>query len=584
MAEQVAGRSKRTELEQTLYTCRSSFITVAAFSMFINLLMLVPAFYMLQVYDRVVTSGSIPTLIMLTLVMLLLMTTLGALEWVRSRILVRVSNRIDVLLGRRLYELSFKRALYTGGAQENAQPLQDLNGLRQFLTGNALFSFFDAPWIPFYLIIMFMFHPWYGLVGVLSLIILAALAVFNEKATGSALAEANREHLSNTQATSRNLRNAEVVASMGMLDNIRAIWQRGHHRVLALQAVASDRAGVFTSIAKTTRLVVQSLILGVGAYLVVQQEISPGLMIAGSILLGRALAPIDQMIGVWKQFVSARSQYERLNALLGRVPAEQDRMSLPEPLGAISAENAVIAAPGTRTAIVKNVSFQVQPGDVVGIVGPSASGKSTLARAILGIWPLAGGSLRLDGADVHQWNRDELGPHIGYLPQDIELFDGSISDNIARFGAVDAEAVVRAARMAGVHEMILRLPQGYDTVIGASGGILSGGQRQRIGLARTLYGQPKIVVLDEPNANLDDQGEAALAEALNNLKQLGSTVFIITHRASVLSHVNKLMVMREGVLTLFGPRDEVLARLSNQASTAAPAAAQPTPQPSRLAQ
>ncbi len=571
MAEQ------RTELEQALYTCRSSFIAVAAFSMFINLLMLVPAFYMLQVYDRVVTSGSIPTLVMLTLVMLLLMATMGALEWVRSRILVRVSSRIDVLLGRRLYDVSFRQALYSGGAQESAQPLQDLNGLRQFLTGNALFSFFDAPWIPFYLIIMFLFHPWYGVVGILSLIILAALAVFNEKSTSAMLAEANREHLTTTQFTGRNLRNAEVVESMGMLDNIRAIWNGRHHRVLALQAQASDRAGIFTSISKTTRLVVQSLILGVGAYLAVHQEISPGLMIAGSILLGRALAPIDQMIGVWKQFVSARTQYQRLNALLARAPAPRERMSLPTPKGEISAENVLVGAPGSRSAIVKGASFKVAAGDIVGIIGPSASGKSTLARAILGIWPTLGGTLRLDGAEVYQWSREELGPHIGYLPQDIELFDGSVSDNIARFGKVDAEAVVEAAQLAGVHEMILRLPQGYDTVIGGSGGMLSGGQRQRIGLARTLYGHPRIVVLDEPNSNLDDQGEVALAEALQNLKQIGSTVFIITHRANVLSHVNKLMVMRDGLLALFGPRDEVLTKLSNsgQVSGATPASRRP---------
>ncbi|MBR9829038.1 MAG: type I secretion system permease/ATPase [Oceanospirillales bacterium] len=563
---------KRTDLEAVLLACRSSFVSVGLFSMFINLLMLVPAFYMLQVYDRVVTSGSIPTLIMLTLVMLLLMSTMGALEWVRSRIMVRVSTRIDTLLGNRLYDASFKQALDSGGMQANAQPLNDLTGLRQFLTGNGLFAFFDAPWVPIYIAIMFMFHPWFGIVAIISVIILAVLAVVNEKATGKMLAEANKENMAATQFTNKNLRNAEVVESMGMLGRIRDRWAEKNRKVLALQGIASDRAGILTSVSKTTRLVVQSLVLGLGAYLAVQQEISPGLMIAGSILLGRALAPIDQMIGVWKQFVSARSQYQRLNEILAIVGEEPERMSLPEPKGELSAENVMVAPPGTKSPVVKGVTFKVEPGEMVGVIGPSAAGKSTLARAILGIWPTIGGKMRLDGADIFNWKRDELGPHIGYLPQDIELFEGTISENIARFGEVDASEVVRAAQMSGVHDMILRLPEGYDTVIGATGGALSGGQRQRIGLARAIYGRPKLIVLDEPNSNLDDQGEAALAVALQNLKETKATVFIITHRASVLSQVQKLMVMKEGTVAMFGPRDQVLAEL-NKASRAAEAAA-----------
>jgi ATP-binding cassette subfamily C protein EexD len=566
---------KRTDLEAVLHNCRSSFFSVGLFSMFINLLMLVPAFYMLQVYDRVVTSGSVPTLVMLTLVMLLLMVTMGGLEWVRSRIMVRVSTKMDTLLGHRLYDASFKQALQTGGMQANAQPLNDLTGLRQFLTGNGLFAFFDAPWVPIYIAIMFMFHPWFGVVAIISVIILATLAVINEKVTGKMLAEANKENMGATQYTNKNLRNAEVVESMGMLARIRDRWQEKNRKVLALQGIASDRAGILTSMSKTIRLIVQSLVLGLGAYLAIQQEISPGLMIAGSILLGRALAPIDQMIGVWKQFVSARSQYQRLNEILTHVAEESERMSLPEPKGIVSAENVMVAPPGSRTPVVKGVTFAVEPGDMIGIVGPSAAGKSTLARAILGIWPTIGGKMRLDGADIFNWKREELGPHIGYLPQDIELFEGSISENIARFGEVDSQEVVRAAKMAGVHEMILRLPEGYDTVIGATGGALSGGQRQRIGLARAIYGYPKLIVLDEPNSNLDDQGEAALAVALQNLKETGATVFIITHRSSVLSQVQKLMVMKEGALAMFGPRDQVLAELSKASRAAAPAVNRP---------
>ncbi|QSR33877.1 type I secretion system permease/ATPase [Marinobacterium iners] len=556
---------KRTDLEAVLHACRASFFSVGLFSMFINLLMLVPAFYMLQVYDRVVTSGSIPTLVMLTLVMILLMVTMGGLEWVRSRIMVRVSTRMDTLLGNRLYDASFKQALASGGMQASAQPLSDMTGLRQFLTGNGLFAFFDAPWVPIYIAIMFMFHPWFGVMAIIAVIILSTIAVINEKVTSKMLNEANRENMAATQFTSKNLRNAEVVESMGMLGRIRDRWQEKNHKVLALQGIASDRAGILTSLSKTIRLIVQSLVLGLGAYLAVQQEISPGLMIAGSILLGRALAPIDQMIGVWKQFVGARSQYHRLNDILGKIAQEPERMSLPEPVGAVSAENVMIAPPGTRTPVVKGVTFSVEPGDMVGIIGPSAAGKSTLVRAILGIWPTIGGKMRLDGADIFNWKRDELGPHIGYLPQDIELFDGTISENIARFGEVDSDEVVRAARTAGVHELILQLPEGYDTVIGATGGMLSGGQRQRIGLARALYGNPKLVVLDEPNSNLDDQGEAALAQALEKLRQAGVTVFVITHRASVLSHVQKLMVMKEGAILMFGPKDQVLADLNKAA-------------------
>lgn len=558
------------DLAAVLKACKGSFLAVGLFSLFANFLLLVPSFYMLQVYDRVVTTGSVPTLLVLTLIMLVLMITFGMLEWVRGRIMVRVSTRIDTLLGNRLYGASFKQALNSGGMNASGQPLNDLTGLRQFLTGNGLFAFFDAPWLPIYLAVMFMFHPWFGWIGVASAIILLALAVINEKMTGPVLAEANRENMAASTFTTKNLRNAEVVESMGMLGRIRERWQEKNHRVLTLQGVASERAGTVTAISKTFRMVVQSLVLGAGAYLAVQQEITPGLMIAGSILLGRALAPIDLMIGVWKGFVSARSQYGRLNELLDRIAAEPARMSLPAPEGHVSAEGLMVASPGSRQPIIRGITFNVAAGEAVGIIGPSASGKSTLARALLGIWAPLAGKARLDGADVAQWDREELGPHVGYLPQDIELFEGSIGENIARFGEVNPEAVVAAAKLAGVHEMILQLPEGYDTVIGASGGALSGGQRQRIGLARAVYGLPRLVILDEPNSNLDDVGERALAVALEQLKATGATLFVITHRVSVLSQVDKLMVLREGQLAMFGPRDQVLAQLQNAQRPPAP--------------
>jgi ATP-binding cassette subfamily C protein EexD len=339
--------------------------------------------------------------------------------------------------------------------------------------------------------------------------------------------------------------------------------------------MASDRAGALTSISKTFRLIVQSLILGLGAYLAVKQEITPGIMIAGSILLGRALAPIDQMIAVWKQFSTARSQYDRLNQLLSKIPEDQEPMSLPDPKGHISLESATVAPPGSKTPVISNITFSASPGDAIGIIGPSAAGKSTLARAILGIWPANSGKVRLDGADIFQWDRKELGPHIGYLPQDIELFEGSISANISRFGEISPDLVVEAAKAAGVHELILKLPQGYDTVISASGGGLSGGQRQRIGLARAMYGSPKLIILDEPNSNLDDQGEKALSLAIESLRENGSTVFMITHRTSALASTNKLIVMQNGQLAMFGPTAEVLQRLQNPQGSKS--TAQPSP-------
>ncbi len=556
----------KTDLQKALGLCRSSFLTVGFFSLFINTLMLTPAIYMLQVYDRVVTSGSHSTLVMITLIMLLMFITLGGLEWVRSQILVRVSTRIDTLLNARLFNASFKQALYTGGVQASAQPLSDMTGLRQFMTGNGLFAFFDSPWLPIYIAVMFLFHPWFGWVGVFSAIILVILAIINEKSTQKQLAEANQFSIANNAFVSKNLRNAEVIESMGMLSDIRDVWAEKNKEMLHLQAEASRKAGSITALSKVIRLTVQSLVLGLGAYLAIEQEITPGLMIAGSILLGRALAPIDLMIGTWKQFVAARGQYNRLNDMLARIPDDRDRMKLPDPEGTITVEGAIITPPGSKLPVVKNVSFVINQGDVVGLIGPSAAGKSTLARGILGIWPTVGGKIRLDGADVFTWNREDLGPFIGYLPQDIELFEGTISQNIARFGEVDAEQVVHAAKMAGVHEMILHLPDGYDTMIGASGGALSGGQRQRVGLARALYGSPKLVVLDEPNSNLDDQGDAALANALKQLKQQGATVLIISHRTSVIASVDKLLVMRDGTMTLYGPKEEVLQKMKQMAA------------------
>ncbi|PPV34358.1 type I secretion system permease/ATPase [Ectopseudomonas oleovorans] len=566
---------KENSLKAALKACKGSFISVGVFSFFVNALMLVPSFYMLQVYGRVVTSGSISTLVMLTIIMTVLMITMGSLEWARSRVMVRVSTKLDVMLSRQVYRASFKRALDSGGMDASAQPLNDLTGLRQFLTGNGLFAFFDAPWLPIYIGVMFLFHPWFGWLAIASAIILLLLAFANEKLTGKALAEANRQNIAASLYTTKNLRNAEVIESMGMLETLMARWAQRQKKVLLLQSQASDSGGTISSISKTFRTFVQSLVLGLGAYLAVKHELNPGLMIAGSILLGRALAPIDMIIGSWKGFISARSQYTRLNEILDKQLAEPERMSLPSPKGEVRVENLIISAPGSKAPIIRNVSFAAAAGSIVGVIGPSASGKSTLARALLGVWAPQHGVVRLDGADVNAWDKRELGPHLGYLPQDIELFEGTVGDNIARFGDIDAAKVVEAARIAGVHEMILQLPDGYDTVIGGDGVNLSGGQRQRIGLARALYGDPRLIVLDEPNSNLDEVGERALAAALRVLKARGATVFVITHRTSILDQLDRLLVLRDGAIALYGPRELVVAELNKQqnAQAAKPAAA-----------
>jgi ATP-binding cassette subfamily C protein EexD len=449
--------------------------------------------------------------------------------------------------------------------------LSDLSSLRQFLTGNGLFAFFDAPWFPIYVAVMFMFHTWFGVAAIISGIIMVILAYTNEVMTSKRLQEANGLANKVSGQLGGSLRNAEVIAAMGMADDIRDRQETSSDQVLVLQTQASSKAAIIANVSKSFRMITQSLLLGMAALLAIQGQISPGMVIAGSLLLGRALAPIDMLVGTWKGCSVARAQYARLGELLNAIPAERETMSLPAPAGNLSAEKVVVVPPGSTIVAVKGVSLQIDAGEVLGIVGPSASGKSSLARSLLGIWPAHSGKVRLDGADIAAWDRAELGPHIGYLPQDIELFDGSISENISRFGELSPDKVVAAAKLSGVHEMILQLPQGYDTVIGGAGGVLSGGQRQRIGLTRAVYGSPKLMVLDEPNSNLDDQGEKELVEAIKRIKQMGCTVIVITHRTMVLQCVDKILVMKDGLAAAFGPRDQVLASL--MAPAKAPAAA-----------
>lgn len=551
-----------TVLNKALRQVRQGFMAAGVFSLFINLLMLVPSIYMLQVYDRAMGSRSNETLLMLTIILVILFVTLALLEMVRSSILVRIGNSIDVNLGGKIFSSMFRLAIDRPG-NPTAQPLNDLTTLRQYLTSSGPIAFFDGPWFPVFLIVLFMFHPMFGIFCIIAALILGGLAIANEKLTGERMATAGQANIQSTQYASSCLRNAEVVHAMGMENNLRDRWLTRHNEFLINQADASDRAAILANASKSLRMLFQSMMLGLGAYLAIAQEISPGMVIAGSILMGRALAPLDLMIGSWKGFSGARSAYGRLQDLLRHYYSEREVMPLPPPEGELAIEGIVVVPPGASQPAIRGVGFELNAGDMLAVVGPSAAGKSSLARAMLGVWPLAAGKVRLDGADIHQWDKGQLGSYIGYLPQDIELFEGTISENICRFGEVNPQEVVKAAMLAGVHELVLRLPQGYDTRISVAGGVLSGGQRQRIGLARAVYGNPRLVVLDEPNSNLDEQGEQALINALEQLKKQGATVVLITHKKQILRLVDKILVMAEGQPVGFGKRDEVLLALQS---------------------
>ncbi|TFW35092.1 type I secretion system permease/ATPase [Massilia horti] len=566
--------SKKNEIERALLAFKSTFWTVGTFSAISNLLMLVPSVYMLQVYDRVLQSRNELTLGMLTLLMLGAYLLMAGLELIRSFVLVRVGAKFDMTLNKRVYTAAFEQNLKRSTGANAGQALSDLTNLRQFLTGNGLFAFFDAPWFPVYLIVIFMFEPSLGLFALGGTAVLVVLAIVNEKVTKKPLAEANTMAVKSTTLATNNLRNAEVIESMGMLPNLMQRWYKLHGKFLILQAEASEKGGKIAAATKFVQVSLQSLVLGLGALLVLENKITAGMMIAASILVGRALAPVQQLIAVWKGWSSTRSSYERLTALLEENPPRQAGMELPAPQGTLTAEGVTAAPPGTKFPVIKGLSFGIAAGDVLGIIGPSGSGKSTLARLLVGVWPAAMGNVRLDAADIYQWNKDQLGPHIGYLPQDIELFAGTVGENIARFGDVDSEKVVLAAKRAGVHEMILHMPNGYDTVLGDGGAGLSGGQKQRIGLARAMYGDPALIVLDEPNSNLDDVGEQALVQAVLDLRQRGKTIVLITHRTSVLGATNKLLLLRDGTAQMFGPTNEVIAALNQQVQQQAQAAAQ----------
>ncbi|WLH33141.1 type I secretion system permease/ATPase [Pseudomonas sp. FP2196] len=544
---------------------KSILISVGCFTALINVLMLVPSIYMLQVYDRVLSSQNETTLAMLSLMVVGFFAFIGLLEVVRSFIVIRIGSQLERRFNLRVYQAAFERNLFKGEGNAG-QSLGDLTHIRQFVTGPALFAFFDAPWFPVYLFVIYLFNVWLGVLATAGALLLIALACLNEYMTKKPLGEAAGFSQKSSQLATSHLHNAETIQAMGMLGSLRKRWFQVHSRFLGLQNQASDTGAVISSLSKTLRLCLQSLVLGLGALLVIKGDMTAGMMIAGSILMGRVLSPIDQLIAVWKQWSGAKLAYRRLDALLQAFPPSDDAMALPAPKGQITFEQVSAGPPGQRAATLHMVNFNLGAGEVLGVLGASGSGKSTLARVLVGVWPTLGGTVRLDGADIHRWNRDQLGPYIGYLPQDIELFSGSIAENIARFSEADPQKVVAAAQQAGVHEMILRLPQGYDTQLGEDGSGLSGGQKQRVALARAMYGTPSLVVLDEPNSNLDTVGEAALASAIAQLKAQGTTVVLVTHRSSVLAQADKLLVLNDGRLQAFGASQDVLKALSGAAN------------------
>jgi PrtD family type I secretion system ABC transporter len=563
--------SWRSPLKKALRASRGALLFAAFFSVGINLLMLVPPLYMMQVYDRVLNSRSESTLIALTIITLGAFLAMGLLEVVRSRILVRVSARLDNILTPLVFENVFSNHARTVGGSRT-QPLNDVAVVRQFVAGPGLFGFFDLPFGPIFLGLLFLMHPLLGFLSLGGGVVLVLLAVATEWTSRKRLSEATRHNVAASTFAETSLRNGDAMIAMGMIGAVKKRWLVRHEQVMLMQAGASDWAGTLSNASKVVRISLQSLMLGAGAFLAIEGTISPGLMIAASIIGSKALAPFEALIGHWGGLVAAQLAWRRLGLLLESGTDEPQRMSLPAPKGRLDVVGLVAAPPGAAAAVLKGISFELKPGEALGILGPSGSGKSTLARVITGVWPAVAGTVRIDGAELDQWSREALGPHIGYLPQDVDLFDGTIAENIARLGVVDPEAVVAAAQRAGIHELVLSFPQGYDTVIGESGNRLSGGQRQRVGLARALYGLPALCVFDEPNSNLDDAGEAQLVQALLHLRQMQRTAVIITHKPSILGNVDKIMVMQQGQVVFLGPRAEAFARFARP--VAAPALTQ----------
>ena len=555
----MAQQPKSEELRHVFKACRSYFATAALFSLAINLLYLAAPLYMLQVYDRVISSGSTTTLVMLTVALLMALGALAGLDTVRSRVLTRASVRLDRLLAGRVVAASVEKV---GGQAVGGQPLRDFDTFRQFFTGSGIHAIFDLPWAPIYIGVIFLLHPILGFFAFGSAVLLVLMALINEWLVRGPSTEAGAAASRNYGFTEMSLRNAEVLRAMGMVSGLLQRWGRDRARMIERQVSASDRAATTQSIIKFLRMAMQSVILGVGAYLVINRMTTAGAMFAASILLGRALQPVEQTVAQWSALLSARAAFFRIRDLLLAGPPGERSLILPRPKGHLAVESVHYMAPGNARLLVRNASFRLEAGDALGIIGASGAGKSTLARLIVGVLRPNSGVVRLDGADVSIWPRESFGRYVGYLPQDIELFADTVAANISRFRqGADAE-VIRAARMAGVHEMILQLPNGYETQVGEGGAALSGGYRQRIALARTVFDKPSLVVLDEPSSNLDAEGDQALTDCIVQLKEQGTTVLIISHRPATLATVDKILIMRDGAIDMFGARAEVIARLN----------------------
>jgi ATP-binding cassette subfamily C exporter for protease/lipase len=529
------------------------------------------------VFDRVLASRSELTLLAMSLITLFLFGVMTFAEWMRSRVLVQAGVRLDGVLGSRIFNASFEAQLAPSGVRP-AGAFADLIQIRQFLTGNGAIAFFDTPWTPVYIAVLYVLHPLLGYVGIFFAVLQGLLAWFGHRRAVAPSEAANKASSETMQFLQNKLRNTEVLEPMGMVNNLRPRWAQRHAKAQALNGQAQSLTHRITAVSKFLRYTQQSLALGAGALLVIDGQLSPGGMIAANVLMTRALAPIDMLVGAWRGFIGARSAFERLEALLRAHPPRDPALSRMAPRGEMVLRDVVAVVPARAEPILKGISVAVEPGTVTVVLGPSGSGKSTLARCLVGIWPGMSGEVLLDGLPITGWDRNELGPYLGYLPQDIELFEGTIAENIARFGEVDSAQVIAAARSAGLHDMILRFPKGYDTPIGEAGGLLSGGQRQRIGLARAVYGDPVLVVLDEPNANLDDVGEAALVQTVRELKAKGRTVFLITHRPGIVAVADRLLLLRDGRVQAEGPRDVVLAALQAARAPAAESAPGLSPQ------
>lgn len=555
---EVAKVSKPIAIAQNKFL--HSLLPTALFSASINIVLFVSPLYMLQVYDRVMASRSVPTLISLSILAMGLLIVYGVMEFIRSRCLSRVGSQIDEVLSRNLLaQLTNERVPLSNTRVETV--VSDIDRIREFVSGTLLIALVDIPWVPLYLALCFLFDPWLGIVATMGVTLIVALALANEFFTRNPTKASTEDALKASSVMRAALRNSDVIVSMGMTRALSQKWSSTRNRSLENQTISGDRAGLFLSTTKFVRLALQSAILGVGAYLAIHDRISGGMILATSIMMGKALSPIEMAVSQWRQFIIARQSYARLRTLAPNWD-DENRIELPSLKGNLSVENLNCFIPGTQTRLIKGLDFKVAAGETVAVIGSSGAGKTSLVRALLGLWPIATGSVRLDEAEIRHWEKEQLAASIGYLPQDVQLLPGTIAENISRFGGGPHGLITDAAATAGIHEMILSLPNGYETIVGEDGLQLSGGQRQRIGLARALYGAPKFIVLDEPNSNLDSAGEDALLAAVAEVKKSGSTVVVVTHRASILQLCDKVLILQEGAMQAFGATTEVMSRQS----------------------